>query len=148
VNEPTEKLAAADGPVPEPVPGSAPPHNRGWFRPADRRINRGGRPPKPNPLPPGVHPADCAARADRVQRLVLPARELAGRLAYQNGFWLTNLPRDAEIVTCRVDAGRVVFVLRSERFPQVARGEPIPEFKAYFNGLKWRQDEGWRPHTD
>ena len=45
----------------------------------------------------------------------------------------------------RVDAGRVVFVIRSERFPQVARGELIPEFKAYFNGLKWRRDDGWRP---
>jgi hypothetical protein len=145
VNEPNEILAAADGRALESAQAPAPPHNRGWFRPADQRINRAGRPPKPRPLPPGIHPADCAARADRVQRLVLPAAELAGRLAYERGFWLTNLPKDAHIVATRMDAGRVVFVLRSERFPPVARGELIPEFKAYFDGLEWRRDEGWRP---
>src|SRR5436309_3126450 len=118
MDEQTEKLAVAGGPVPEPVQGSAPRRNRGWFGKGDGRINRGGRPRKPRPLPPGTNPADVAARADRVQRLVLPAGELAGRLAYERGFWLINLPSDVEIVAARVDAGRVVFVIRSEYFPQ------------------------------
>jgi hypothetical protein len=142
MGEHAEQLAVAIGPVPKPVPAPTPRCNRGWFRPADGRINRGGRPRK---RPPGVHPADCAEKADRVKRLVLPATELAWRLAYPNGFWLVNLPPDAEIVASRVDAGRVVFVIRSKAFPPVARGAPIPEFKADFNGLKWRRNPGWWP---
>jgi hypothetical protein len=44
-------------------------------------------------------------------RFSLPGRELVGRLTHPNGFWLVNLPSDAQIVDARVDAvtDRVVY---------------------------------------
>jgi hypothetical protein len=132
MDEPAEKLAGGPDPVP------APRSNRGWFRRGDRRINRDGRPRKP---PPGVHPADCTKRADRVKRLFVRERDLAWRLTKQFAPWVDNLPADFQIIDSRVDAARqgVVFTIRSSAFPRIARGTPIPEFHPSYNGLKWRR---------
>jgi hypothetical protein len=114
--------------------GPAPRSNAGRFRPGDARINRGGRPKKAW--------ADCADRAPSAGPLMLlrvPGKALAHRLSHQHAPWLRNLPADCTIVDCRVDVAReaVAFVIRSEAFPRVAKGAPLPEFKPEFNGLLW-----------
>jgi hypothetical protein len=71
----------------------------------------------------------------------VPRRDLAHRLTSDRAPWIVNLPPDFEIVACRVDAARdaVILVIRSETFPRVATGAPIPEFAPEFHGLKWRR---------
>lgn len=116
--------------------------NPGWFQPGDRRINREGRPrgSKVGPEQRSVA-AVRAPRADRLRLLVLPGCDLAWRLTNQNAPWIVNLPVDFEVVGCVQAATPDVFalVIRSETFPRIARGAPIPEFKPTFNGLRWRR---------
>jgi hypothetical protein len=99
MDEQVEKLAGDA--VMEPIPR----RNRGWFRAGDKRINREGRPRGSKAaVPEGTLPENCAPRADCLMRFSLPGRELVGRLTHPNGFWLVNLPSDAQIVDSRVDA--------------------------------------------
>ena len=138
MSEEVEKLAAATAVAPEPGPRV----NRGWFRPGDGRINRQGRPLGSRAaVPAGADPADRAPRADRLRRLVVPERDLAWRLASIKAPCVANLPPDFQIIDCRVDAARqgVVLVIRSDTFPRVARGAPIPEFEPAFDGLLFRR---------
>lgn len=125
-----------DKPADGPFPGS----NRGWFRKGDGRINREGRPKGSTKAGPKDQ-ADRAPVADRLKLLVLPAGDIVQRLTCEYGPWIVSLPDDIEIVGCRMDSGRaaVVFVIRSEKFPRIARGAAIPEVEPYFNGLKWRR---------
>lgn len=144
MSERIEELALAVGSVAGPVARP----NRGWFAPGDRRINRQGRPRgSKSAAAGGIDPADCAPQADRLKRLLLPATEMVWHLGRPQGFWLSNLPADVEIVAARVDAGQVVFVLRSSTFPPVARGALIPALVPAFNGLRWRRDNSWRPQS-
>ena len=114
--------------------------NRGWFRAGDRRINREGRPHGSKARASHECIRDCARQADRLKRLIIPERDLAWRLTRQNGPWVINLPSDYQIVDCRVDSARdsVIFIIRSNTFPRIAKGTAIPDFKPVYNGLKWR----------
>jgi hypothetical protein len=127
----------AGGPVPEPGPK----RNAGWFRPGDRRINREGRPKGSKAACQAGPPVDCAPEADRLMLLWVPAPDLAFRLSKYLAPWIVNLPEDVAIVGCRVDAGRdgVALVIRSQAFPRIAAGAPIPEFRPQFEGLRWRR---------
>jgi hypothetical protein len=89
----------------------------------------------------GSAPSDRAPCADRLKLLVLPGRDLAWRLSHQNAPWIVNLPVDAEIVGCRVDAAQdaLALVIRSKEFPRIAQGRVIPPFKPELNGLIWRR---------
>jgi hypothetical protein len=122
--------------------GPPPTRNRGWFQPGDRRINREGRPrgSKAGSEEAGA-PGVRAASADRLMLLAVPGPDLAWRLSRQNAPWIVNLPPDVEIVGCAHLAARdaVALVIRSQAFPRIARGAPIPEFAATFNGLLWRR---------
>src|SRR5262245_21430343 len=83
----------------EPLPdGSLPKRNRGWFQPGDAWINREGRPSRSSKaaLQEG-DPADRAPCADRLQRLVVPWRDLVFRLSRQKAPWVINLPADLAI---------------------------------------------------
>jgi hypothetical protein len=72
---------------------------------------------------------------------VVLERDLAWRLASIKAPCVANLPPDFQVVACRFDAARrvVVLVIRSETFPRVARGAPIPEFEPTFDGLLYRR---------
>ncbi len=136
MDTPSELLAG--GPAPEPAPR----HNAGWFRRGDRRINREGRPRGSKVAAEAAgQPEDRAPVADRLMLLFVVARDLAWRLTQQNAPWMVNLPRDYQIVGCRLDAARqgIVLTIRSGAFPRIARGTPIPEFRPEFNGLRWRR---------
>ncbi len=119
----------AGGSAPEPR------RNRGWFKPGgDPRINRDGRPRDEWAACP-----DRAPRADHLKLLWVPGKALVHRLSHQNAPWLNNLPAGCKVVAIRLDAARdaVALVIRSETFPRIARGAPIPEFKPEFDGLRW-----------
>jgi hypothetical protein len=111
-------------PADDVVSGQAPQPNPGWFRPGDRRINRDGRPKKS-----WAAFVDRAPQADRLMLLWVPRQELGRCLAGQHTLSVANLPPDYQIVGSRVDADRdaVALVLRSETFPRLAKGAPIPE---------------------
>jgi hypothetical protein len=115
--------------------------NRGWFQPADRRINREGRPYGSKTVASTDVSPDLAVRPDRVKRLFVPERDLAWRLTRQFAPWYVNLPGDFEIVACRVDSHRsgVIFIIRSESFPRIAKGTPVPDLVPAFHGLRWRR---------
>jgi hypothetical protein len=117
---------------------SPPKTNRGWFRGADRRINREGRPRGSKRVPDKV--VDRAPCADRLCVLFVPLQRLRRRIRNQNGFWIPNLPGDFEIVSVRVDTAqqRVAFVIRSRAFPRIAKGAEIPEFAGSWCGLMWQ----------
>jgi hypothetical protein len=125
------------------LPVETPPkRNAGWFQRGDPRINRQGRPKRPEAgLEEGKAPAIRAACADRLMLVVVPGPDLVWRLRRQNSPWIPNLPEGAEVVGCAHLAARdaVALVIRSEEFPYVARGAAIPEFKPQFNGLIWRR---------
>jgi hypothetical protein len=127
----SEKLAAT------PYDSPARRANRGWFRAGDRRINREGR---PRGMQTGQSGESCTRVTDRVMAFFVPQRELGSMLTQCKAPWITNLPRAFRLVDCRVDNERdgVVFVIRSESFPRIARGTVIPEFEANFHGLIWR----------
>jgi hypothetical protein len=133
--------------IEQPANGTAvkatPKSNRGWFRPADSRINREGRPHGSKAAASLDDTPDRAWQADRVKRLCISERDVAWRLTHQNGPWAINLPNDFQIVECRIDSewGQVVFVIRSQSFPRIAKGTLIPIFKTQYNGLKWRRLE-------
>jgi hypothetical protein len=118
-------------------PGKA---NRGWFKAGDKRINRRGR-PVGSKADPGEEAGlvERAAVTDGLMVLRLPLKLLAGRIAFERGPWITNLPVDFHIVSVSVDASRglLLLVLRSTSFQRVARGAVIPEFRPQFNGLRW-----------
>ena len=138
MNAQIEEQAVAVAVAPEPAPRT----NQGWFQAGDERINRQGRPRGSKASDPeDTHPGDCAPRADRLMRLVVDERDLAWRLASIKAPCVVNLPPDFQIVGCRFDAARrvVVLVIRSETFPRVARGAPIPEFEPTFDGLLYRR---------
>jgi hypothetical protein len=138
MSEDIKELAGAGAAVPEPAPRT----NRGWFKSGDPRINRQGRPwGSKADVPEGTHPEDCAPRADRLRRLVVLERDLVWRLASIKAPGVANLPTDFQVVASRFDAARrvVVFVIRSDTFPRVARGAPIPEFEPTFDGLLYRR---------
>jgi hypothetical protein len=120
----------------------APQRNPGWFQKGDRRINREGRPKgaKAGPTEASA-PVDRAPCADRLKLLVLDAGDVQWRLSHEKAPWVVNLPRDFEIVSSRLDAarGEVVFVIRSQSFPRVAKGASIPKHRPEFNGLRWRR---------
>jgi hypothetical protein len=136
VDEEIEQVAA------EPVGNHATGHNRGWFQPGDRRINREGRPHGLKASLPATHQEDCAPRTDRLMRLAVPLTELGFRLTHPNAFWIVNLPPDFEIVDSRVDFAtrNVAFIIRSAKFVRIARGTPIPEFQPACNGKKWHPE--------
>jgi hypothetical protein len=83
---------------------------------------------------------DLAPTDDRLRAFFVPGRTMAHRLGHERGFWALHLPSDLEIVACRVDPVRkgVLFTIRSETYPLIARGAPIPEFTPTFYGLKWQ----------
>jgi hypothetical protein len=112
--------------------------NRGRFRPGDRRINREGR-PRGSKLAAltVINPADCARSADRLQRFFVEQRVLKSCITQCRAPWIINLPVGFQFVDFRVDADRkgVYFIIRSETFPRIARGAPIPELKPTYNGL-------------
>ena len=112
----------ADNAVSEQEP--APKPNAGWFQPGDRRINRDGRPKKS-----WAAFVDRAPCADRLMLLWVPRQELGRCLTGHHTPSVANLPPDYQIVDSRVDADRdaVALVLRSETFPRIAKGAPIPE---------------------
>jgi hypothetical protein len=117
--------------------------NAGWFQRGDGRINREGRPRgSKSAAPEGSTPADRAPRADRLKLLFVPGLEFAFRLCHPKGFWVTNLPPDFEIVSCRLDPARqgVVLTIRSRTFPRIARDALIPEFAPRFEGRKWTRN--------
>ena len=111
---------------PEPEPKS----NRGRFQPGDARINREGRPPKG---------WNRARRADRLKCILLDAGDVIHRITHDRGPWIVNMPAGTRVVACHWDAEQEVFmlVLRSSEFPQIARGDVIPEFRPAYNGLRW-----------
>jgi hypothetical protein len=122
--------------VPEPSapraaePSGAPPTelkrtNAGWFRLADPRINREGR-PRGSRKAAGAPAEDRAAQADRLALLRFPARQLVTILEYRLGYpW----PDGTEIVSARSDnaTGELLLVLRSPAFARVAAGAVIPQ---------------------
>jgi hypothetical protein len=115
-------------------------NNRGWFRSGDRRINREGRPLGTKASTSVECTLDCARQADRLKRLIIPERDVVWRLTRQYAPWFVNLPSDFQIVDCRVDSAQgVVFIIRSNSFPRIAKGTPIPIFEPAFYGLKWRR---------
>lgn len=140
MDEPIEDLAQ------DAAPATSPKTNRGWFKPADRRINLEGRPRGSKvATPDGTPPVDCAKRADRVKLMFVRGVALAFRLGHGDAPWASNLPPECEIVDCRFDAKRkgVVLTVRSATFPRIARGAPIPEFVPHYNGLKFGRH--WEP---
>jgi hypothetical protein len=73
----------------------------------------------------------CDERPSRVMRMFVPWPHLLAHFTgKRDGFWLRNLPPDTRPVSCVLDRARsgVKFLIRSETFPEVAEGEPIPEF--------------------
>jgi hypothetical protein len=69
----------------------------------------------------------------RIRRLVMGARHLLLRLTRDDIKWISNLPKDTQIVGCDRDGeGRIVLVVYSEGFLPVLDGQPIPEFPAEF----------------
>jgi hypothetical protein len=123
-----------------------PKRNRGWFRPADERINREGRPrgSLKDATREGMLVGDRAPQSDRLKVLSLRMREVAHRLTHQNAFWIVNLPADFMIVASRLDADEnvVAFIIRSAEFPMIAKGALIPEFRPEFHGLRWKRTPG------
>jgi hypothetical protein len=117
-------------------PTTQPRHNRGWFRPGDRRINREGRPRGSSKV--AMATGNCAPYADRLMLVAIPERDLAFRLTHPNAIWITNLPGDVEIVACRVNpAGTVLLTIRSRAFPRIAKGALIPRYGLQLNGKRW-----------
>jgi hypothetical protein len=113
--------------------------NKGWFRPgADVRRNKRGRPRGKRPQSPCQ---DVARICGRFKLLLLPGQDFVGKLIWKVGPWVENMPGDVEIAACRVDAGRrlLVLTLKSATFERVAKGTPIPEFRATWQGLKFRR---------
>jgi hypothetical protein len=98
--------------------------NAGWFRPADARINREGRPRGSRKVALGVAAEDRATQADRLGLLRFPGGELLEILGYRLG---RHWP-DGQIVGARVDSatGELVLALRSPIFARVATGALIP----------------------
>jgi hypothetical protein len=97
----------------EPLPGSGP-------RPA---------PSLPVLAPQPTPPTQGRGGApQRVKKLILPAGQLSYFFSGLPGSWVVGLPRNFEIVGWAVDSaqGRVELTIRSETFPPVAEGEPIP----------------------
>jgi hypothetical protein len=101
------------------------------------RIAKGA--PLPEFTPEAGSPADRAPCDGPLKLLVVPTRGLLHRLSHQVGPYLTNCPPGCKIVSMRLDAARVaaVFIIRSEAFPLVARGAPLPEFKQDIYGVEW-----------
>jgi hypothetical protein len=64
-----------------------------------------------------------------LRRLALPLNDLLARLLRRHAVPIGNLPEDAEVVAARADPARgvVLLTLRSQAFPRVAKGTPIPE---------------------
>jgi hypothetical protein len=116
---------------------SAPKPNRGRFQPGDARINREGR-PRGTGCKEGW---DRAPRADRLKCLLLDGRDVLHRITHEKGPWIVNFPGDIQIVGCHWNAVQevVMLVLRSDRFPKIARGALMPEFEPQYNGLRWRR---------
>ena len=111
--------------------------NRGSFQPGDPRINRAGRPK-------GAEALARRAKAGRplggpIKILVVPLSHFRARLADPRGTWVINLPGDWRIVACELDLSRseLLLTIYSEWFAVVQAGEPIPEFRPEYNGLKW-----------
>jgi hypothetical protein len=94
--------------------------------------------PVPEFEPQTAPPADRAPCDDRLMLLWVPEKNLAYRLGHQVAFWVTNLPQGIKIVSIRLDAARdaAAFVIRSDAFPMVAKGSPIPEFRPQFYYLR------------
>jgi hypothetical protein len=142
----TDQLPRYNISMQEPVatlPDDTPPkRNPGWFQPGDRRINRAGRPRGSKAgSEEGNAPVVRAPCADRLMLLVLPGTDLVWRLSRERAPWIVNLPANVEVVGCAHLAARdaVAVVLRSQAFPRVAKGAPVPEFEPRFNGLIWRR---------
>lgn len=123
-------MAAAETPPP------APPikQNKGWFRPGhDARRNPEGRPRGSKGPPPAQAkvPELRAERTDRVMWFGYLTKWLREHLHPfgRECTTISNLPADYEIVGCRVyHNGYMAVIVRSKRFPRVARGAMIPEF--------------------
>jgi hypothetical protein len=86
---------------------------------------------------------DRARSTDRLKQLFWPLRQLVFRLSHLKGAHLTNLPRDYEIVDCRMNrtCTGVIFTIRSGTFPEVAEGALIPDFTPNWNGLMWARPQ-------
>ncbi len=117
-------------PMAELVPSRAPKRNAGWFRAADSRINRQGRPKGSKRATAQANPADLAPHAGRLMLLTLPAQDFLFRLQHRTAPLIANLPEDVEIVASRYCPAQnaVVLILHSRAFPMVAKGTPIPAF--------------------
>jgi hypothetical protein len=119
----------------------SPNRNRGWFRLGDRRINREGRPRGSSKRAAEEDGSleDRAPCADRLMRVLIEKRDLIFRLTHEKAIWMKDLPNDAEMVSCRLDAGQriVVLTVRSKMFPRIAKGAVIPRFWPQLDGKKW-----------
>ncbi len=116
--------------------------NKGWFVKGDPRINPDGR-GRGSKMDQGVAGYGLlrATRADRVMFVRMHPTTLRTSLVHDkqaNGASrrISNLPADAEVVYCwshpRLPLAAVVF--RSKSFSRIAKGTPIPEFKAAWDG--------------
>ncbi len=130
--QPNTELAIA---VPQLEPASK--RNRGSFQPGDPRINRTGRPK-------GADAAAQQAKAGRplcgrIKTLFIPDSHLRARLAHPKAPWIINLPDSFRVVACDLDRARngLVLTIYSDGFAAVQAGEPIPEFRPDYCGLKW-----------
>jgi hypothetical protein len=73
----------------------------------------------------------CDERPSRVMTMFVPWPHLLAHFTgKRDGFWLRNLPLDTRLISCVMHPARsgVEFLIHSETFPEVAEGEPIPEF--------------------
>lgn len=101
--------------------------NSGWFRPADPRINRFGRPSK--------------RLSGQLSTLTVPLADLVLCLSRLGRHpVIANMPPDAEIVAIEQvpDRSEAVLTIRSAAFEEVKAG-PIPPFEPRYDGLRWRR---------
>jgi hypothetical protein len=120
-----------------PMEGQPPKSNRAWFRPGDERINREGR-PKGSRISAKPDPSTwLATSTDRVQTLFVQMSFQRCWMKRFSGPRVANLPPDFQIVGSRFDNARngVVYLIRSQSFPRIARGAPVPQFNAHFDGV-------------
>ena len=76
-------------------------------------------------------------QAGRLQAVTMAEERLLSYLqAGSRQGWVLPLPYDAHVVDFEVDTSlrKIRFTIESDRFPEVAAGEPIPELREDFTG--------------
>jgi hypothetical protein len=71
----------------------------------------------------------------KVKSLFVDGSHLLMRLTGDGTAWISNLPRDAEVVDCKPDPSRdgIVLTIYSESFRPIPEGEVIPELAAEYS---------------